>query len=146
VNVSGDLSAREREVAALMLLGNSDADIAAQLFISTRTVGSHVTHIFKKTGVHSRAELAARAAGYDTAAPLEPREVEADTGAVRISVDLSPALYRKLSEYTTATARQIGVVRLAQVEVMRALIEAVDNDLVSGAVRSMLLQSRGRRS
>jgi DNA-binding CsgD family transcriptional regulator len=54
------LSAREREVAALALRGRTNAEIGAQLYLSSYTVQDHLKNIFDKTGVGSRMELAAR--------------------------------------------------------------------------------------
>ncbi len=53
----GGLSRRELEVAQLMADGATNADAAAQLFISERTVESHVTNIFNKLGVDSRVQV-----------------------------------------------------------------------------------------
>ncbi|MFL5671691.1 MAG: LuxR C-terminal-related transcriptional regulator [Chloroflexota bacterium] len=53
----GGLSRREMEVARLMADGASNADTALQLFISERTVESHVTNIFNKLGVDSRVQV-----------------------------------------------------------------------------------------
>jgi len=53
-----DLSKREREVAELICLGYSNADIAKMLFISEHTVKDHTKKIYPKMGVHSRFELA----------------------------------------------------------------------------------------
>ena len=53
----GGLSRREMEVARLMAEGASNAATASQLFISERTVESHVTNIFNKLGVDSRAQV-----------------------------------------------------------------------------------------
>ncbi len=50
------LSAREREVLALMGDGLSNADIAARLAISDKTVRNHASAIFDKLGVWSRAQ------------------------------------------------------------------------------------------
>jgi len=50
------LSAREREVLALMGDGLSNADIAARLSISDKTVRNHASAIFDKLGVWSRAQ------------------------------------------------------------------------------------------
>jgi DNA-binding NarL/FixJ family response regulator len=55
------LTAREREILALLAEGKSSAEIARELVISTRTVGTHVQHIFGKLGVHSRARAVALA-------------------------------------------------------------------------------------
>jgi two-component system, NarL family, response regulator NreC len=52
-----DLSARELEVLRLIALGHTNSEIAAQLYLSVRTVESHRAHIQRKTGRSSRAEL-----------------------------------------------------------------------------------------
>jgi DNA-binding CsgD family transcriptional regulator len=51
------LSARERELVTLVAQGRTDAQIAAQLFISVRTVRSHLDRIRDKTGCRRRADL-----------------------------------------------------------------------------------------
>jgi DNA-binding CsgD family transcriptional regulator len=48
------LTAREVEVLRLVAQGLSDAQVAAQLVISPRTVNSHLTSIYNKLGVDSR--------------------------------------------------------------------------------------------
>lgn len=57
----GGLSAREIEVLRLVAQGMIDREIAAALFISPRTVTTHVTHILDKLGVNTRTEAAAHA-------------------------------------------------------------------------------------
>ncbi|MFJ8971140.1 MULTISPECIES: response regulator [unclassified Streptomyces] len=57
------LSAREREVLALVARGTTNREIAAELFISEATVKTHLTHVFAKLGAKDRA--AAVAVGYD---------------------------------------------------------------------------------
>ena len=52
------LSAREREVLALLAAGHTDQRIARQLGISPRTVESHLTRVRAKTGVRPRVSLA----------------------------------------------------------------------------------------
>jgi DNA-binding CsgD family transcriptional regulator len=53
----GNLSARERELVVLVAQGHTDAEIAAQLYISIRTVRSHLDRIRDKTGCRRRADL-----------------------------------------------------------------------------------------
>jgi DNA-binding NarL/FixJ family response regulator len=53
------LTPREREVAALVARGMRNAEIAAALFISTATVKDHVHRILRKTGLDTRAAVAA---------------------------------------------------------------------------------------
>jgi DNA-binding CsgD family transcriptional regulator len=53
----GKLSARERELVALVAQGRTDAQIAAQLYISVRTVHTHLNRIRDKTGCRRRADL-----------------------------------------------------------------------------------------
>jgi predicted ATPase/DNA-binding CsgD family transcriptional regulator len=53
----GTLSAREREVVALIARGRTDAQIAAELYISIRTVRSHLDRIGDKTGCRRRVDL-----------------------------------------------------------------------------------------
>ena len=50
------LTGRERVALALLCEGRSNAQIAWQLGISEKTVRNHVTNLYRKLGVHSRAE------------------------------------------------------------------------------------------
>ncbi len=59
----GRLTEAERRIAELVATGASNPEIADRLFISRRTVESHLSHIFKKIDVSSRVELALIVAG-----------------------------------------------------------------------------------
>jgi DNA-binding NarL/FixJ family response regulator len=56
---AGGLSDREVEVLRLVAEGKSNKQIAAELFISERTVARHMSNIFVKLAVTSRAAVAA---------------------------------------------------------------------------------------
>jgi predicted ATPase/DNA-binding CsgD family transcriptional regulator/transcriptional regulator with XRE-family HTH domain len=53
----GQLSARERQLVTLVAQGRTNAQIAAQLYVSIRTVTSHLDRIRDKTGCRRRADL-----------------------------------------------------------------------------------------
>jgi DNA-binding NarL/FixJ family response regulator/Tfp pilus assembly protein PilF len=57
--VHGGLTAREREVAALIAQGKSNRAIADELVVGVSTVEAHISHIFTKLGFASRAQIAA---------------------------------------------------------------------------------------
>lgn len=60
----GMLSAREEQIVGMVCQGMSNRDMATALFVSVKTVESHLTRIFRKTGARSRVSLvAAFAAG-----------------------------------------------------------------------------------
>jgi DNA-binding NarL/FixJ family response regulator len=56
------LTAREREVLALLVEGHTNKRIAERLFISESTAGVHVSNILGKLGVTTRTEAATVAA------------------------------------------------------------------------------------
>ena len=62
---AGGLTAREVEVLRLVAAGKSNRMIAADLFLSERTVDRHVSNIFTKLGVSSRAAATAYAYEHD---------------------------------------------------------------------------------
>ncbi len=55
-------SPREEQIVRLVCLGKSNQEVAAELFLSAKTVEAHLTQVFRKLGVRSRAALIARAA------------------------------------------------------------------------------------
>jgi DNA-binding CsgD family transcriptional regulator len=56
-----ELTAREADVLRLLAEGMTNREIAGRLFISQKTVGTHLAHIFGKLGVHTRVQAAGRA-------------------------------------------------------------------------------------
>src|SRR5439155_6302344 len=51
------LTRREQEVALLAAQGMSKREIADTLFLSVRTIGNHINHVYTKLGIGSREEL-----------------------------------------------------------------------------------------
>jgi DNA-binding NarL/FixJ family response regulator len=58
------LSRREGEVLALLGEGLTNSEIAARLYISTKTAGNHVSNVLSKLNLRSRSEAAAYAVRY----------------------------------------------------------------------------------
>ncbi len=54
----GGLTAREREVAALIAQGKSNREIAKAMTVGTKTVETYVTRILNKLGFDSRVQIA----------------------------------------------------------------------------------------
>lgn len=52
-----NLGEREKEVLMLLLEGDSASEIARKLIIANGTAKSHIRHVYKKLGIHNRAEL-----------------------------------------------------------------------------------------
>ncbi|MEO7423519.1 MAG: helix-turn-helix transcriptional regulator [Ornithinibacter sp.] len=52
------LTRREREVVAHVVAGRTYAEIATALFLSEKTVSSHISNLLRKTGTANRIELA----------------------------------------------------------------------------------------
>jgi DNA-binding CsgD family transcriptional regulator/tetratricopeptide (TPR) repeat protein len=63
------LTTRQLEILALLCEGLRDAEIATQCFLSTKTVGHHVSAILGKLGVRSRGEASAAARAMGIVAP-----------------------------------------------------------------------------
>ncbi|WP_152189416.1 ATP-binding protein [Georgenia satyanarayanai] len=66
---SGVLTAQEQLIAGLAAQGLTNREIGARLYLSPRTVGSHLYHLFPKLGVSSRAQLG-QVLGTDRPQPL----------------------------------------------------------------------------
>ena len=68
----GALTPAEERVAALVAEGKTNREVAAALFLSDRTVEGHLSHVFGKLGVRSRAQLARALATTHAAQEIEP--------------------------------------------------------------------------
>jgi DNA-binding NarL/FixJ family response regulator len=65
----GGLTARERDVAAEIARGKSNRAIAETLFVSERTVTTHITNILGKLALTSRAQIATWAVAHSLDTP-----------------------------------------------------------------------------
>jgi DNA-binding CsgD family transcriptional regulator len=59
----GALTPTEQRIAELVAAGQTNAEVAAALFVSLRTVESNLTRVYRKVGVRSRVQLATRLRG-----------------------------------------------------------------------------------
>ncbi|WP_457098431.1 helix-turn-helix transcriptional regulator [Microbacterium sp. P5_E9] len=57
------LTPRESEIVGLLVAGRTYREIASELFLSEKTVSSHISNILRKTGASNRIDLARRASG-----------------------------------------------------------------------------------
>jgi DNA-binding NarL/FixJ family response regulator len=58
IELLGDLTDREREVAVAVGHGSSNAEVAAELYMSVATVKAHVSRLLSKLGVDNRVQIA----------------------------------------------------------------------------------------
>jgi DNA-binding CsgD family transcriptional regulator len=83
--VSETLTARERDILAMIGQGLSNKRIARAREISPETVKSHVKHIFSKLAVSSRAQAVSQAASIGLLRGGNPRQEEGRRSAVAVS-------------------------------------------------------------
>jgi DNA-binding CsgD family transcriptional regulator len=62
-----ELTPQELQIAGFVIEGASNRDVAAQLFVSRRTVEHHLSKVFAKLGISSRVELARALADHESA-------------------------------------------------------------------------------
>ena len=66
------LTGRELEVLRLLAAGRTNAQIGAEMFISPKTAGVHVSNILRKLGVSGRVQAAALAERAGLLPPVQP--------------------------------------------------------------------------
>jgi LuxR family transcriptional regulator, positive regulator of biofilm formation len=84
VLIQKGLSNREAEVAELVSKGLSNKEVANQLFVTEKTVKFHLTNIYKKMNVKSRAQLIVWCLphlGFVETEPAQPARPEMAAGA-----------------------------------------------------------------
>ncbi|MEU0544451.1 LuxR C-terminal-related transcriptional regulator [Nocardia sp. NPDC005978] len=116
--LAAGISDREAEVLALVGRYRSNAEIAAQLFISVRTVETHVSSLLRKVGVADRRALAERAAELDRSqasgapAAVLPAPLTSFVGRSRERTELREAV-RAHRHVTALGPGGVGKTRLA---------------------------------
>jgi DNA-binding CsgD family transcriptional regulator len=68
-----ELTETERRVAHLAAAGRSNKEISAELFMGLSTVEAHLSHVYRKLGIRSRAGLGSRLAGAFKATERTPQ-------------------------------------------------------------------------
>ncbi|MFI6419096.1 ATP-binding protein [Streptomyces sp. NPDC050842] len=112
---TSEISSREADVLALLGEHLSNAEIAARLFISVRTVESHVSSLLRKLAVPDRRALSRRAAESAPVAmpaPVLPAPLTAFVGRVRERGELTEAL-KTYRQVTAVGPGGVGKTRLA---------------------------------
>jgi DNA-binding CsgD family transcriptional regulator len=100
------LTSAERDVVRLVSEGLANKDIAARLFISPRTVQTHLTHVYTKLGLTSRVQLVQEAARHTYPNPTRL--------SARVGVSATTSKYSVASTSSTQR-RSLGCHRIANV-------------------------------
>jgi class 3 adenylate cyclase len=79
--VEDGLTPAQTRVAELVVAGKSNREIANTLYMSQRSVESHLTKIYREFGVRSRAQLLAALAKTATDSPIKPERTNGDRSA-----------------------------------------------------------------
>ncbi|HET6875586.1 MAG TPA: LuxR C-terminal-related transcriptional regulator, partial [Acidimicrobiales bacterium] len=121
------LSARERQIVSLVAEGATDRQIAERLFISVRTVGSHLDRIRDKTGCRRRGELTRLAIDLEQRTPpmYPPGDCgDAAPGQGPASRTASSNLPRLISTFVGRAAEVVEVRRLVEQSRLVSLVGA----------------------
>ncbi|WP_276615492.1 ATP-binding protein [Nonomuraea basaltis] len=149
-----EISPREAEVLELVGAHLSNAEIAARLFISVRTVESHVSSLLRKLEVPDRRALAQRApepagAGPSHPAPVLPAPLTSFIGRVSEQAELTKMI-KAHRQVTAVGPGGVGKTRLALAVAAEAageysdgvwfvdLVPVTDPDLIATAVAGAL--------
>lgn len=116
--VATGISSREREVLALIGDHLTNAEIAARLYLSVRTVESHVSSLLRKLEVTDRRSLARRAAErtqpeHTNKPPAPPQPLTSFVGRMRERAELTDEV-KKHRLVTAVGPGGVGKTRLAQ--------------------------------
>jgi DNA-binding CsgD family transcriptional regulator len=108
------LTEREMEILRLVAGGQSTAEIAQRLAITEATVKTHLTKIYRKTGMRNRVQAARYYLANYGAAPGGPshllthiRDIEARLEQLQPALQEAARLQRALSRLRAAAAREL---------------------------------------
>lgn len=106
VLIQKGLSNREAEVAELVSKGLSNKEVANQLFVTEKTVKFHLTNIYKKMNVKSRAQLIVWCLphlGFVENEATQPARPEMTAGASNSTINTIPAGNATVSQVTNVS-------------------------------------------
>lgn len=111
VLIQKGLSNREAEVAELVSKGLSNKEVANQLFVTEKTVKFHLTNIYKKMSVKSRAQLIVWCLphlGFVETEPAQPMRQEATQASNANTINTIPAGNSTVGGNVTPIRSDIG--------------------------------------
>jgi DNA-binding CsgD family transcriptional regulator len=111
VLIQKGLSNREAEVAELVSKGLSNKEVANQLFVTEKTVKFHLTNIYKKMSVKSRAQLIVWCLphlGFVETEPTQPLRQEAAAANNANAINTIPAGHSTVTGNVTPIRTDIG--------------------------------------